>query len=143
MFSVLKAVPSEPGRPIVEAVGHDSVTLTWDAPNQDGGSEVTHYMLEQRNEDDRPDDWDLVDDQLTLTKAIVDGLVNRDEYTFRVYAGNSVGWSRPSKCSAAVIIKGRVVYIPYFFSFACCSYGLIFHSSSSCWTSTIHCHLVL
>ena len=65
-------------------------------------------MLEQRNEDDRPDDWDLVDDQLTLTKATVDGLTNRDEYTFRVFACNCVGWSKPSKPSAAVVIKGNL-----------------------------------
>ena len=103
---VFTAVPAQPGRPIVELVAHESVTLSWDAPTDDGGSEVTHYMLEQRNEDDRADDWDLIDDQLTLTRATVDGLANRDEYTFRVYACNSVGWSKPSKCSAAVVIKG-------------------------------------
>ena len=91
----------------MEAVTNDSVTLCWDAPSEDGGSEVTHYMLEQRNEDDRPDDWDLVDDQLTSCKTTVDGLTNRDEYTFRVYACNSVGWSKASKCSAAVLIKGK------------------------------------
>ena len=63
-------------------------------------------MLEQRNEDDRPEDWDLVDDKLTSTKTKVDQLTIRDEYTFRVFAGNKYGWSRPSKTSASVVVKG-------------------------------------
>ena len=92
---------------MIEAVTNDSVTLSWTAPNENGGSEVTHYMVEQRNEDDRPDDWDLVDDTLTLTTTIVTGLTTQDEYTFRVYASNKVGWSKPSKCSAAVVVKGK------------------------------------
>ena len=64
-------------------------------------------MVEQRNEDDRPDDWDLVDDSLTSTETIVTGLTTQDEYTFRVYASNKVGWSKSSKCSAAVVVKGK------------------------------------
>ena len=101
-----QGVPSEPERPIVQAVTNDSVTLSWDPSNEDHGSEVTHYVLEQRNEDDRPDDWDLVDDQLTATTTTVEGLTNRDEYMFRVYACNAVGLSKPSKCSATILIKG-------------------------------------
>lgn len=64
-------------------------------------------MVEQRNDDDRPDDWDLVDDNLTSTSTLITGLTTQDEYTFRVYASNKVGWSKPSKCSAAVVVKGK------------------------------------
>eukprot|EP00794_Sanderia_malayensis_P017278 gene17279-19005_t len=97
--------PAEPGRPKVETVTDNSVTLSWIAPKDDGGSDVMYYMVEQRNEDDRIDDWDLVDDHVTSTRRVVNELATRDEYMFRVSACNKYGWSKSSKVSAMVVVK--------------------------------------
>ncbi len=97
----------EPSRPNIETVTDDSVTISWAAPSDNGGSDITCYMVEQRNVDDRLEDWDVVEDNVTSTTLTIGDLTLRDEYTFRVSAANKFGWSPPSQTSAMVVVKGN------------------------------------
>lgn len=40
-----------PDQPKVDKITKDSVTLSWKKPNNDGGSKVTGYVIEQRTPD--------------------------------------------------------------------------------------------
>ena len=61
------------------------MTLTWDAPENDGGSAITDYEYRI----DGKGDWISTDS--THTTHTVTGLVNGREYTFQVRAVNRVG----------------------------------------------------
>ena len=41
-------VPGQPGRPVVEEMTADSAALSWKAPESDGGSPITNYVVEYR-----------------------------------------------------------------------------------------------
>ena len=65
--------------------GNGQVKLTWKAPPNDGGSEITRYEYEQ----DGSGTWISTDG--TATSHTVTGLNNGQTYTFRVRAVNSLG----------------------------------------------------
>ena len=81
---------SAPGPPRnLTAVGGDGeVVLSWDAPESDGGAEITDY--EYRINGTNP--W--ISTGSTLTTHTVTGLLNGTEYTFQVRAVNRIGKSR-------------------------------------------------
>ena len=68
-------------------VGDGQVVLSWDAPESDGGAEITDY--EYRINGRNP--W--ISTGSTNTTHTVTGLVNGTEYTFQVRAVNRVGKS--------------------------------------------------
>jgi hypothetical protein len=94
------AAVTEPSAPIdVSAVAGDGrATVTWWAPQSDGGSPITGYVVTPYVGD--------VAQQRTLvadvTSVVVTGLVNRMTYTFRVRATNAVGAGPESAPSHAV-----------------------------------------
>ncbi len=45
--------PSPPGKPNVADWGEEFAELTWKAPSDDGGAEITGYRVEVRNRDRR------------------------------------------------------------------------------------------
>ncbi|MGI6420604.1 MAG: fibronectin type III domain-containing protein [Syntrophomonadaceae bacterium] len=69
------------------------VTLSWTAPESDGGAEITRYEVYK----DGDDDWTDVglDTSYTFT-----GLTNGTEYTFKVRAVNSVGYGAETSVTA-------------------------------------------
>ena len=82
-------IPGPPRRPSAER-GDKSVTVTWQAPFDDGGSDVTGYVVEWSD--------DLFDQSLhsqplgaNVFEYLVEGLVNGTEYSVRVLAVNDVG----------------------------------------------------
>ncbi|ELT96021.1 hypothetical protein CAPTEDRAFT_34147, partial [Capitella teleta] len=85
--------PSEPQnlRPehlAVKDITGDSITLRWSPPENDGGSEIMHYIVEKRETMRRM--WQAV----TETKSFeytVGRLFEGNEYVFRVMAENAVG----------------------------------------------------
>ena len=81
-----------PGAPInLVAVATDgAVTLTWDAPEDDGGSAITDYEYQINGRGS----WTSIGS--TLTTYTVTSLVNGTEYTFQVRAVNRIGRSQPS-----------------------------------------------
>ena len=99
-FYVFTDVPEAPVGPVkISDVTKDSVTLSWQPPNTDGGSEVTGYLIEQR--DTRRTAWiksgtvDKNKTTFTPTKLIED-----NEYIFRIIAENAEGQSAPLESSA-------------------------------------------
>ena len=96
---------SAPGAPrnLTAAGGDGEVVLSWDAPESDGGAEITDY--EYRINGRNP--WISIGS--TNTTHTVTGLVNGTEYTFQVRAVNRVGKSRlPNQAEATPEAPGSV-----------------------------------
>ena len=88
---------SVPGAPRnLTAVGGDGeVVLTWEAPENDGGAEITDYEYRIN----RRDPWISIGS--TETTYTVTGLDNGAEYTFQVRAVNRIGTGRvPNQAEA-------------------------------------------
>ncbi len=78
--------------------GDGQVVVSWDAPDDDGGSAVTGYTV---TSDPEAKTCTTSGDALTCT---VVGLSNGTGYTFTVVATNEAGPSSPSVVSAAVTV---------------------------------------
>lgn len=76
-------------------ITESSVNLHWTPPSDDGGSEITDYIIEKK--DRFSSRWSKVDvvpgDQ---TELKVTGLKEGDEYQFRVTPKNKAGEGKPS-----------------------------------------------
>lgn len=72
-----------------------SVMLTWNPPENNGGSEVIHYIVEKREIDRKT--WATVKTELQPDKipVKVSGLTPGTEYYFRVTAVNEYGSGVP------------------------------------------------
>ncbi|XP_072180961.1 myosin-binding protein H-like [Diadema setosum] len=105
-------VPSQPDRIKVDTIQADSVTLTWAAPQRDGGAPVTGYFVEKR-EKARPDaGWTRTSYKpITDTAVKVPRLMEGKEYEFRVSAVNKAGMSVPASLSAPITVE-RPAYAP-------------------------------
>lgn len=82
----------------------DSVTLEWKPPSDDGGSPITGYIIEKRealrltwSRADKTTDND--------TTKVVKGLVEGDEFYFRVAAFNKKGTGEFLEMPHPVVIK--------------------------------------
>ena len=86
-----------PGAPInlVADATDGAVTLTWEAPENDGGSEITDYEYRI----DRRNPWISIGS--IQTTHTVTGLVNGTEYVFEVRAVNRIGKSFSSNRAEA------------------------------------------
>lgn len=93
--------PTAPGAPQPVQSAEDSLTLYWKAPEDDGNSEITEYVLEYKNV--KSDKWTEIrkikDTSYTLSKLVID-----EEYVFRSIAVNEVGPSPPSPLSPSIFI---------------------------------------
>ena len=79
-----RGAPSAP-RNLAAAPGDAQATLTWSAPAEDGGSDVTGYQYQV-------DQGDWINAGATAARSVVvSGLENGREYTFAVRAVNGVG----------------------------------------------------
>ncbi|CAJ0587388.1 unnamed protein product, partial [Mesorhabditis spiculigera] len=96
--------PSPPEGPIVvEDVNKDSCTLHWKPPKDDGGSEITNYVVEKR--DVKTGTWVPVSNFVAGTTCIVPKLQEGHEYEFRVSAQNVFGISDPLTTEDTVVAK--------------------------------------
>ncbi|XP_066263902.1 titin-like isoform X2 [Branchiostoma lanceolatum] len=80
-------------------------TLSWEKPEDEGHSPVTHYVVEMRESTQRV--WRMVTAHVTTTTYTVTGLDEGVEYFFRVTAENKVGSS-----DALTIAEGVVPMSP-------------------------------
>lgn len=70
-----------------------SCNLTWSPPESDGGSDITHYIVEKREIDRKT--WATVKANVDNTTFKVTNLVPGTEYCFRVIAVNEYGSGVP------------------------------------------------
>uniref|UniRef100_A0A452HGV7 Titin n=1 Tax=Gopherus agassizii TaxID=38772 RepID=A0A452HGV7_9SAUR len=94
--------PAPPKRLDIIDTTKSSAVLAWLKPDHDGGSRVTGYLLEMKQKGS--DYWAEAGQtkQLTFT---VEGLLENNEYEFRVKAKNDAGYSEPREAFSSVIIK--------------------------------------
>ena len=86
--------------------GNQQVSLKWLAPTNDGGSPITHYLIEYS---DSNKEWKIFKTKLsTLTSGTVTNLTNYETYSFRVSAVNDIGTSEPS--SVIIETPGKSKY---------------------------------
>uniref|UniRef100_A0A8C5C8N8 Titin n=1 Tax=Gadus morhua TaxID=8049 RepID=A0A8C5C8N8_GADMO len=82
--------PGQPGGPLkVEDVTADSVTISWNPPEYNGGCTIKHYIVEKR--DTSTTNWMVVSPNLARTKIKASRLKTGSEYQFRITAENRYG----------------------------------------------------
>ena len=102
----VKAPPGKPTGPLdVLNVGKSSCTLFWKPPSDDGGSRITHYMIEKRDCSKNKDAWIPYADHCKETSLNVQGLIENSLYEFRVMAINSNGISEPLSSETSIVAK--------------------------------------
>lgn len=95
--------PSAPSTPVASAVSGDSVVLTWERPERDGGSEIDGYILEKRDKDGVR--WTKCNKRrLNDLRFRCTGLTEGHYYQFRVSAENAAGVGAPSEASEYIKI---------------------------------------
>ncbi|KAL3098134.1 hypothetical protein niasHS_001970 [Heterodera schachtii] len=93
--------PAPPkGSLAVDNVARDSCTLSWQPPEDDGGSEVTNYVVECRDVGSQV--W-LPVNNVVGTNSTVPNLQEGHEYQFRVCAWNAFGCSDPLNTDSDVL----------------------------------------
>ena len=87
-------MPGPPVGPLeVSEVTSHTCQLQWHPPAHDGGSRVTHYMVERR--DVRQNQWIVISSFCKNTAFTVQGLTEGQEYLFRILAANVNGTGPP------------------------------------------------
>lgn len=103
--------PDAPTRVKIVDVSKGTVTLTWKPPRNDGGSPVTHYIVERLwwdSSGEQKESWRQCNRRdIDSTTFKVEDLHDGAEYEFRVKAVNEVGASRPSSTAGPVIVKDQ------------------------------------
>ena len=100
---VIVGRPTPPTGPVdISGVSSDSCNLSWCEPADDGGSEITNYIVEKRESGSAS--WQVVNSSVKRTTIKVTHLTKYLEYTFRVCAENKFGVSKSVE-SAAVVIE--------------------------------------
>lgn len=95
--------PSPPTGPLeISGVSSESCTLSWSEPADDGGTEISNYIVEKREAGSSS--WQVVNSSVKRTTIKVTHLTKYMEYTFRVCAENKFGVSKSVE-SAAVVIE--------------------------------------
>lgn len=105
--STLVAVPERPEDLEVKEVTKGSVTLTWNPPKYDGGSDIINYVLESRLIGTEKF-HKVTSDNLMSRKYTVKGLKEGDTYEYRVSAVNIVGQGKPSFCTKPITCKDEL-----------------------------------
>ena len=92
----LHKVPGPPSQPQITAVSKDSMTVIWMEPVNDGGSEVTGYIVERK--EPKSSRWiRATRTPISQTRFVSSGLIEGVEYVHRVIALNARGEGKPSK----------------------------------------------
>lgn len=73
----------------ISRVTDEKCTLAWNPPQEDGGAEITHYIVERR-ETSRLN-WVIVEPECQTLSCSVTRLIKNNEYIFRVRAVNKYG----------------------------------------------------
>ena len=97
--------PAPPDRPLrLSGITNTSCNLAWGESPDDGGSPITHYLVEKM--DMSRGSW--IECQITTElKTIVTNLVQGKEYMMRVKAVNVIGESDPLPLDKSFIAKNQ------------------------------------
>ena len=95
------AKPTPPRELCASEVTSEHVILTWSPPQDDGGSEITNYVIEKRDVTKMM--WSTVNSTLLKTELRISKLVKGAEYIFRVMAENAQGCSDPAETDTIVV----------------------------------------
>jgi len=86
--------PGPPQPPFdISEIDADACTLSWHIPLEDGGSNITNYVVEKC--DVSRGDWVTALASVTKTSCRIGKLIPGEEYMFRVRAENRFGISEP------------------------------------------------
>lgn len=101
-------LPAPPGpviNPSVTDTTHSTISLTWTAPANNGGSPVIGYLVECKRTDTT--DWIRcnVPRNLQETNYIIQNLLDKSEYQCRITAVNKVGFSEPAEVPGKHVVK--------------------------------------
>lgn len=81
----------------------DSLTLRWLPPKDDGGAEITNYVVEKQEEGTKT--WHRIGTYVVGTSFRVRGLTVGHRYNFRVMAENQFGTSDPATTAEPILAK--------------------------------------
>ena len=96
--------PGPPENLTVTEMFNDHCTLSWQPPKEDGGAEVTGYVIERRLAGSTR--WVVANKEpVTDVTTTLGDLVDGNEYEFRVTAENKVGQGAPSEPTKPVLAK--------------------------------------
>lgn len=80
--------------------------LTWTRPEHDGGAKIEGYIIEFQKTGS--EEWIHIAEDVPQTEQQLQGLMEKQEYSFRVKAVNKAGESEPSEPSDPVVCKERL-----------------------------------
>lgn len=117
IFSFFLDPPSPPRWLEVVSISRNSAELKWTAPERDGGSPITNYIVEKR--DVKRKGWQAVDTTVKELNYNVTPLNDGSLYVFRVAAENAVGPSEYCELVDSVLAKdtfskSKILANPYF-----------------------------
>ena len=96
------AIPGPPSRPEVIDVTREGMTLTWQAPEDNGGSTIAGYIIERKQAGS--DRWmPISKNPVTMTRFRSSGLIEGLEYEHRITAINSRGAGKHSETSVITV----------------------------------------
>ena len=107
--------PGKPEGPLeATETTNDSVSLQWKPPKDNGGGDITGYIIEKCPENS--DRWEKVPGIFNQPKGTVKDLETNKKYKFRVKAENIYGVSDPLETTASITVKPPYGKITTFFS---------------------------
>lgn len=75
--------PEAPGGPVeVSEITEDSCVVSWKAPLEDGGSAVTHYLVEKQDKTKSDSEWQTVSKYCRTTSHEVSDLTDGKYFYF-------------------------------------------------------------
>uniref|UniRef100_A0A8C5JBW6 Titin n=1 Tax=Junco hyemalis TaxID=40217 RepID=A0A8C5JBW6_JUNHY len=103
--------PGPPEGPVeFTGVTAEKCTLSWKPPLQDGGSDISHYVVEKRETSRLV--WTIVDSNVQTLNCKVTKLLEGNEYVFRIMAVNKYGVGEPLESDPIVAKNPFVVPLP-------------------------------
>lgn len=98
--------PWAPGKPVIRDIGKTMAVVAWTRPEHDGGAKIEGYIIEFQKTGS--EEWIKIAEDVPQTEHQLQGLMEKQEYSFRVKAVNKAGESEPSEPSDPVVCKERL-----------------------------------
>lgn len=101
------------GKITVSRITEEKCTLSWNIPEEDGGAQITHYIVERR-ETSRLH-WVIVEAECQTLSCVVTKLIKNNEYIFRVRGVNKYGPGVPLETEPIIARNAfsEYYYLPF------------------------------